>query len=243
MKDNFSRQSADYASFRPDYPEALYTFLLSHMAERDLAWDCGTGNGQVAVVLARHFRAVWATDISARQLEHAPQRPNIRYVQEPANRCGLPDQSCDLVAVAQAAHWFDLPAFYTEVDRVLKPGGLLAIWGYGLLHTGNAGLDQAIERFYTETVGPYWDPERQHIDHAYRSLPFPHPELATEIFHIRRRWTPSDLLAYIGTWSAVQHYRREKGSDPMAILAEELRGVSPDPLDVVFPVFMRAGHR
>ena len=55
MKDNFSTQSSQYAKFRPTYPQALYDFLMSHVADTKLAWDCATGNGQVATALAKQF--------------------------------------------------------------------------------------------------------------------------------------------------------------------------------------------
>ncbi|MEX0681015.1 MAG: hypothetical protein WD097_06500 [Balneolales bacterium] len=64
MKDNFSEQSNQYAEFRPLYPEELFDFLLSLVPDRYSAWDCGTGNGQVAGQLANYFDKVAATDIS-----------------------------------------------------------------------------------------------------------------------------------------------------------------------------------
>ena len=55
MKDNFSTQAALYARFRPTYPPELIDLLASLAPARMAAWDCGTGNGQVAVLLAGHF--------------------------------------------------------------------------------------------------------------------------------------------------------------------------------------------
>ena len=55
MKDNFSKQSSLYAQFRPAYPKELFQFLLPLVPAKNAAWDCGTGNGQVAVKLSRLF--------------------------------------------------------------------------------------------------------------------------------------------------------------------------------------------
>ncbi len=74
MKDSFSGHSAQYAQYRPHYPEAFYSFLVQLIPERNHAWDCGTGNGQVAVALSSYFKKVVATDISANQLAQAPKQ-------------------------------------------------------------------------------------------------------------------------------------------------------------------------
>ena len=165
FKDHFSSASGRYAAFRPDYPATLYDWLAGQCAEHDIAWDCATGSGQAAQGLAPHFRCVVATDASAEQIRHAATHPDIDYRVAPAEASGLVDHSVDLVTVAQAAHWFDLPRFYAEVARVLKPGGVIALWGYGRMVLPGE-LDAPFQRFYEETVGSYWPPERALIDDA-----------------------------------------------------------------------------
>lgn len=244
MKDNFSTQSAQYAQFRPQYPAEMFEFLFSKTARFEAAWDCGTGNGQVAQVLAAHFKNVLATDISARQLEKAPPRPNVRYAVEPAEKCSAPDGSFDLVTVAQAVHWFDFERFYAEVRRVLHPdGGLLALLGYGLLHFGEVTLDEPFSDFYAHTLGPFWDAERKHVDAHYRHIPFPFRELPTPDFSMTFSWSRAQFLGYLGTWSAVQHFVRANGRDPLDTFAPKIEAVWPElELKTVrFPVFVRLG--
>ena len=121
-QDLFSKQATTYRKYRPTYPAELYDLLLSYTQGRDACWDVGTGNGQVAAVLASHFKEVYATDLSTRQLENAIQRPNIHYSASRAETPDFADGSFDLVTVGQAMHWFDHTAFNAEVNRVLKPG-------------------------------------------------------------------------------------------------------------------------
>jgi ubiquinone/menaquinone biosynthesis C-methylase UbiE len=119
--DNFSGQSAQYVLYRPRYPKELYNFLLSHTPARKAAWDCGTGNGQVAVELSHAFEHIWATDISANQLKQAPSLAHITYLQTRAEQTPFPADTFDLITVAQAIHWFDFDKFYQEVYRTANP--------------------------------------------------------------------------------------------------------------------------
>ena len=243
MKDNFSTQSAGYARFRPGYPPALIARLAALAPARSGAWDCGAGNGQVAALLAGHFNQVLATDISEKQLREAPALPNIRYAVEPAEQCSAPAGSFDLVVVAQAIHWFDFERFYAEVRRVLKPGGVLAVIGYGLFESDSPALDAVVRRFYRETVGPFWDPERRYIDEGYRTIPFPFEELDLPAFSMTYHWSFDAMLGYLGTWSAVQHYQRERGENPVDQFGQAAQaawgGVAER--EIRFPLLCRVG--
>lgn len=243
FRDYFSAQSNQYAKYRPTYPLELFEFLASVVEKHDLAWDCGTGSGQAAVGLARYFDHVIATDASADQLRNAFQDPKVEYRQARGEDSGLDSASVDLVTVAQALHWFDLDDFYAEVRRCVKSGGVIAVWGYALSRV-NAELDAIFDRFYYETVGPYWPQQRVHMDTGYTALPFPFKALSAPEFKIEVSWDLSDLLAYLRTWSPVQRYIEAHGSDPVLLVEEELGQAWGDPQAkrvVTFPVFMRVG--
>jgi SAM-dependent methyltransferase len=245
FKDHFSTGSDRYAAFRPGYPAALYDWLAGLCAERDTAWDCATGSGQAALGLAPHFARVVATDASAEQIRHAEPHTAIEYRVAPAEASDLPDRSVDLVTVAQAAHWFDLPRFHAEVDRVLKPAGVLALWGYGRMVLPGE-LDAPFQRFYAETVGPYWPAERKLIDDAYRSLEFPFAEIGAPAFSIEVEWSLQRLLDYLSTWSAVKRYQAALGHDPLPELLRELEPVWGDAhaaKKLQWPLFLRVGRR
>ncbi|GAB3195735.1 class I SAM-dependent methyltransferase [Pontibacter aydingkolensis] len=241
-KDNFSAQSAAYAAFRPHYPQALYDFLFALPVVIQTAWDCGTGNGQVASVLAEKYKHVYATDISEAQLQKATIKPNITYTKAGAEASGLADQSINLITVAQAVHWFDFDAFHKEVKRVAKPGAFITIWGYGLLSISHE-IDTIITYFYKHTTGPYWDSERRHLDVAYNTIPFPYKEVSCPGFEIKATWTREQFMGYLSSWSSVQHYIKQQGTSPLPDLKAQLLEQWPDgkSIEVTFPVFMRIG--
>ena len=86
MKDNFSSQSDLYAKYRPVFPPELIHYIISLVPTHNYAWDCGTGNGQLAQLLSPYFKEIFATDISPQQLANAVQMPNINYSKQPAEK-------------------------------------------------------------------------------------------------------------------------------------------------------------
>jgi len=244
MKDNFSHRAAEYARFRPGYPAALFDFLFAQCRQFNCAWDCATGNGQIAAVLAEQFRQVEATDISENQLRNALLRHNIRYRVAAAEQFVYIENTFDLVTVGQAAHWFDLEKFYAEVLRVLKPGGLLALVGYGLLKIDEA-TDIVIGHLYRDILDDYWDPERRLVDAALATIPFPFQEIQLPEMASEYRWTPEHLLGYLSTWSAVGHYEKQTGNNPLdeAFVAALRKAWGNEPVKTVrFPIFGRIGR-
>ncbi len=245
FSNHFGAVAENYADFRPRYPKELFAWLAAQCPVKSLAWDCGAGSGQAAVALAAHFTHVHATDASAEQIAHAEAHPSITYAVAPAEHSGLAAAGTDLVTVAQALHWFDLPAFYAEVRRVLKPGGVIAAWTYGVHRTEGDDIDAAVRHFYTQVVGPYWPAERRHVENGYRELPFPFERIAAPDFAMQVRWPLAQLLGYLGSWSATARYRKENGNDPLAALEQQLLPLWGDPSQVrtvAWPLSLLAGR-
>ncbi len=167
--DHFQGVTQHYLKHRPSYPAALFDWLAQRCSQHELAWDCGSGNGQAAVSLAQHFQRVLSTDAGAAQIAAATVHGRVEYRLAPAENSGLEPASVDLLIVAQALHWFDLERFYVEVRRVLKPTGIVAVWCYGIVELEGDAANQLLQHF----VGPYWPAEREHVEACYRQLPFP----------------------------------------------------------------------
>lgn len=241
MKDNFSTQSDNYAKYRPSYPEELVNFILSHCEEKGVMWDAGTGSGQLASKLAGHFDEVFATDISYEQVKHAPQISNVTYHIQPAEETTFQNHQFDLVTVAQALHWFDLPKYFEEVHRTLKPGGIFAAVGYSL--TKIEGLDELFYKFYEDKIGIYWDPERRIVEAEYRGIDFPFEDLGHHHFYYKHEWSFNDFIGYLNTWSAVKKYTAELDSNPVDEWKDQFKAAwGEGAKEVVTPVFLRLGR-
>jgi SAM-dependent methyltransferase len=208
-------------SSRPTYSAALFSYLAALVDRRRFAWDCATGNGQAAMDLVKHFERVIATDVSAEQIRHAAPHPQIEYRVAAAEQSGLDDQSVDLVTVASALHWFDFGRFYAEVRRVVRSGGVLAAWTY---HVGyvEPPFDEIFGRFYHDVVSPYFAAGAKLVDERYETITLPGEQITAENFFVSAAWNLEQMLAFIASWSGTQQYLRERGEDPVALIAEEL---------------------
>ena len=191
-----------------------------------MAWDCATGNGQAAKSLGDFFDTVVLSDGSEEQVMQfgvtKPDMNNLFATVMLAEKVALKPTSMDLVVVAQALHWFNLDAFFAELDRVLKPGGLFAAWSYGIHHV-NEAVDTVVGRLYEDIIGSYWPEERHIVENHYRDITFPYPLLDVPQFELSKSWSIEQLLGYMNSWSAVQRYRADAGQDPLALIREELQ--------------------
>lgn len=242
FKDHFSDHAPSYAAHRPGYPQSLFDWLASLCREHELAWDCATGSGQAAHSLVARFGRVLATDASEKQIASARPHPNIEFRVATAEASGIEAGSVDLITVAQALHWFDIDGFFAEACRVLKPGGILAIWSYVRCHV-NPECDEIIEKLFAET-DPYWPPERKLVDDGYEGIELPVPRIPCRSFEMQLDWTAPDLLNYMRTWSGSQRYLNATGRDPVAIFEQELGEAWGDGRRrVTWPLTLKVGQK
>ncbi len=243
--DHFSAVATQYALARPDYPRALFEWIAAIAPARGCVWEAGCGSGQATTGLAAVFAEVHATDPSAQQIAQAPERSNVRYAVEPAERCGLGDASVDAVCVAQALHWFDRPAFFAECARVLRPAGVLVVWGYRDIEVPEA-LRESVAAFASR-IRDAWPAERVLVDRAYADIvmPFDAIDAAAAPTAIETEWPLTRMLDYFSSYSAVKRYREAQGIDPVAShawsMAEAWGERGPVPLR--WPMFVHARRK
>ena len=237
--DLFSAHASLYAASRPSYPERVIAELAGLTPGRSHALDVGTGNGQSALLLARYFDQVHATDASEAQIAEAFPHDRVRYAVEPAEGCSLPDASCDLILAAQAAHWFDPSRFDAEVRRVLKPDGIVAAIGYGWWYV-DPQVDAIIGERLLKPIEPHWLPGNWLLIDGYRDLKLPGEEVRLTPAAIHLAWERQDVEAYVLSWSVVQ----KLGTDVTADAFAALREIWPDEekRHVTMPIVSRV-HR
>jgi len=243
-KDLFSEQAKLYAQFRPTYPQQLFEYILQFVNEKKCAWDCATGNGQAAVVLADYFQKVEASDISQAQINNATKKQNIDYHICAAEETPFAENSFDLITVAQAYHWLNWKAFHDEAVRVGKFNAVIAIWTYSTLFSDDHKINNIIQHFYRNITGPYWDAERKYVDDGYATTDFDYELLPSKNFQINYSWNKEQLTGYLKTWSSVQKYIKANGTNPIDLIKAHLDTTWKDGETRIFcfPVFLRIGR-
>ena len=223
MLDNnyFSKDPDSYRQFRPEYPAELFRYLAMLCNEHELAWDVGTGSGQAAIGLAPHFEKVFASDISQPQLKSAIRKSNINYYMGSAENIKAVDGSIDIITVGQALHWFDVEQFFEQVDRVLKPGGILAVWCYELFNI-NADLDLIIHNLYQKKLKDYWPTERKLVENGYNDITLPYPLIPVPEFSMEQTWSFPQVIGYINTWTAVKNFIEQEEYNPVDQLLKKI---------------------
>jgi hypothetical protein len=243
-KDLFSTQSKAYAQFRPSYPKELFDYILQFVEERKCAWDCATGNGQAAKVLAGYFEKIEASDISESQINNAVRKLNIDYHICPAEQTPFADNSFDLITVAQAYHWINWKKFHDEAIRVGKNNSVIAIWGYNNFSTDDEKLNQLLHHFYYDIIFSYWDAERRHVENNYNSVDFDFDLLPSKSFGTDLAYTKEHLIGYLQSWSAVQNYIKANNSSPIDLIINDLNSIwkEGETKKVHFPIFLKIGR-
>ncbi|XP_046637235.1 putative methyltransferase DDB_G0268948 [Daphnia pulicaria] len=213
-----------YIDFRPKPPARLADRIVEFLKEKytgdlSVCVDAGCGSGQCSLLLSSHFQKVLATDISASQIEVAKSRnhpSNIEFVASPAEQCPVEDGSVQLVNACVAAHWFDLPAFFKESDRILCSNGIVAIAAYvpllEFVHpTASEELGEAMKLFYRVRLRDYWAKGVSIVDNEYKSITIPYEDFVREVFYVDECRKLSDLMNFFSSWCIYNNYCEVNG--------------------------------
>lgn len=199
----FGVAAVGYRASRPNYPDALFTWIADRCAATERVWDCATGNGQAAAGLAPRFGFVAATDASREQIALAAPYDNVRYCAAASECAPFAARSFDCVVVAQALHWFDYDRFWPEVRRVSRPGAFFCAFGYAWFDC-DADIDRRLVAPLRALLEPYWSAQNAICWNGLRDedVDLPFRRVAAPTFAIEVEWTIAELAAYVRSWSA-----------------------------------------
>lgn len=244
-------QAKLYSSFRPSYNNEIVESVLEliPILSRKLCVDVACGPGLFTAMIAPHFEKTIGLDMSLEQLNEATtvDGAEIKYVAGSAFSLPLEPESVDLVAVAQGLHWL-IPygKFFTEVLRVLKPGGSFVALAYAFPRLICSRANSAVRRFYEDVLGGHlspgdpgcwWETNRPTIDGFYQDIDFPLPSTLRH-FNEKKRMRVIELMNYLRTLSAYRTLLRSGESDPLPVVEASLMLDAVDGyLDVEIPYF------
>jgi len=217
----FADKSDLYAAARPRYPRVLFEYLKEICQSTESAWDCACGNGQVAINLVEIFAHVKASDVSQEQISEAFKHDQIDYLVSQAESTPFANNAFDCVCVAQALHWFEHELFWQELDRVLKPGGVFAYWGYNFPIISQE-IDALLDQYLYPVIDPYWAKENKLIWNNYADINVPYPQLPSPDFKMSVDLTRNQFVDFVHSWSAVRRGIEREGDTFFAEFQQQL---------------------
>lgn len=241
---HFLDRGDEYAAARPRYPAELFQWLASQAKSRKLVWDCGTGSGQAALGLARHFEHVIATDISDNQIAHAQADPRIAYAVCSAENPTDQVVGFNVVTCACSLHWFELSAFYKAVWRLAAPEAFFCAWTYEWPVLSSDKLNDLLQEYKNSVLKDHWAPEAALYLDRYRSIEFPFVDVSVPPFSASLAGGCEGLLAFLRTWSAVKSLIKQDGEASIIFIEQRIRehwDLSPN-LDIQLPLYFRSGY-
>ena len=144
----FTCKSADYSSYRPSYPAEAVEWICERCHAGTVV-DIGAGTGIFTKCLRGNFQEIIAIEPNRDMREvFLRELPGITCIDSCGEDTSLPDQSVDLITVAQAFHWLDEDRFKAEAKRILKPDGKVAlIWNNSLKNEFTIALNEVCKEF------------------------------------------------------------------------------------------------
>lgn len=236
----FDEQASDYEAYRTGYSRALYDALGEFgfkVGAHVLDVACGTGLS--AEPLAKRGVKITGIDPSGPMLENARQRiKDGTFVEGRAEALPFRDGEFNGVICAQAVHWFDQPKALSEMARVTKPGGHVAVWWKALI------VDEPLRIIRAEAaraVGA--EPPPDIMAGSFRAF-YAHPFKERTV-----RVLPHVIMSNIDRWIGYERSRgrlRHYGEKAQAYLAElerQMREIDTGkPFHVRYTQFLYVGQ-
>jgi ubiquinone/menaquinone biosynthesis C-methylase UbiE len=169
-----------YSKNRPTYPDTLFQEIVKYYEQGNpnhsgstTCVDIACGTGQATADLVKYFDNVIGVEPAQSQLDNATQHERIKYVNASAEKTTLDSSVANVITVAQALHWFEFDTFFAEMDRILKPKGVLAAWCYVLNIFEKKEAQDALMQLYNGDLGGNWSERRKLVDDHYSTIQFP----------------------------------------------------------------------
>ncbi|KAM9991287.1 hypothetical protein ACTFIZ_004692 [Dictyostelium cf. discoideum] len=229
--DKFGSVSESYKNFRTTYNDELYSIIDSYCDEkRDLAIDIGAGSGQATVKLAKYFKKV----IGKKSIKICRKGRQCEYRLSAAEKIDLPTGSVDLITVATAVHWFNLPVFYEESKRLLRENGSLIIWCYNLFEIKNDESQKIFEN-------PH---QTKHIQNGYADIKPTFDNTIRKNITVETLMPIDSLIGMISSLSSYLAYIKEGNKDVLPDFKQSLMDIlkitecNSKVIEVKFPIYI-----
>lgn len=227
----------NYSKYRPTYPRQLldkiFAFQEKHHVGNELALDLACGSGQLTFDICSQFRQTIGIDISKEQIACAKNKattlhiPAVQFVVGTASKLPLQNESVDLVTCSVAWHWLDPETVFTEIDRVLKRPGILAVSTYFFERLQHHFCNELFSSFFnTATIwqdGPYGN-VRDVIANHYKDVKLPYPLAERHDMIQESSITLHELQGFVKSWDSYDTFNQKNpGNTTLEDTIEKMR--------------------
>ncbi|GFS27901.1 trans-aconitate 2-methyltransferase [Elysia marginata] len=250
-------QSQAYSEFRPRYNDDLFRAIVDFCKETNpnlnLAVDVGCGPGMSTIGFCKYFKKVMGVDVSETQVACAPKDiPNCEF------KVGYSDKlpfiksgSVDLFCSGESFNLMPHKETFAEADRVLRPGGTIALFGYDVLRADKPEINEVIQKMFVKFL-PYWPKESTLIFDKFRDITLPYSDYKRrEDLKIVDKM---NLEQYLGLMKSLWPFVAYCKDHPEVDLAKELRTDMTNVLakvnkpgdttfDIAWDMFILMGHK
>lgn len=226
------KEAVLYKKYRPCTPPIIVEKIMKYVIEKqpgqlEMMVDVGCGSGQNTLLFAEYFDRILGTDISPSMISVVTNDPtippNTSFSVSPAEKIPVPDGSVNVVTAAQCFHWFDHLAFHQEMNRVLKPNGVVALIGHELDYIAvpedekkSKELLDAISEYF-DKLSPYFQKALLPLLDGYASLSFPYEDAVRQVsIQCDSPITLADYFGILDTYSQYQKWCVEQPTEALA---------------------------
>jgi ubiquinone/menaquinone biosynthesis C-methylase UbiE len=217
-------------------------FAKRNQIPLEVAVDVGCGSGQSTLPLGSYCQRVIGTDISHEQIKQAvinnTSHDNVTYKVASADKLPFGDEEVSMVTCGQAWHWFDPPTVHSEVNRILKSPGCLAIFGSGKDVIDIEKCHKYYMKFCEESIYKYRHPSSTPLDSLYDDIVTPFPQSERHQWSVKINKDISQFIGRISTSSAWQRFIQSNPTSNLLKDLEENLQLETDTLPITYTVFL-----
>ncbi|MDR0914251.1 MAG: class I SAM-dependent methyltransferase [Oscillospiraceae bacterium] len=201
-----------YDSARPIAPSMAAKIIIRHLSRKP-KWvvDLGCGTGLSTAIWSDFAEKIIGIEPNDGMRKIAGERyPDIEFRSAYSHETGLPNESVDIITCSQSFHWMEPSSTLAEVNRLLRPGGVFAVYDCDWPPCSFGKADKAYEKLFAKVhtldSGRSAYPKERHLQNIKDSGYFDY--VRELVFHNEEPCTATRYIALAESQGGLQAVRK-----------------------------------
>lgn len=165
---HFDEIVVNYDKIRPEYPDRLFADVIGFIGSgKKKALEIGAGTGKATAPFLKAGYDVTAVEIGKNMAEFLQEKfkgyKDFNVIVSAFEDALLDENSYDLIYAASAFHWIDAEIGCPKVFRLLKSGGVFALFRYNILARDDEVLCDEIQTAYDKYYLSYYTSKKRQV--------------------------------------------------------------------------------